>query len=407
MVADDDKNTEDYTPEFSGVEHHEEYQEPSSQDEYSAMNEEEPVGGTASAQPGSSPLKKFGTAIILIVAVFAVASYLTHKKKVQLAQQTETTPVAATTPAAPQEKMASTKPVESETKNEVAKVTTPVEATKPAATETQPVAKTETKPEVKPEATAQKVTPEVVAQNKENAPAAEKKAEPTSAINKQLEESAAKMVMPKTEAPSEKVATATPPVAPTATAAVASTPTPAPASAAAETAQVSGVSDKQISDLKDQAKSNENKLNDLNTHVTNLDNAISKLNNSIAALDKKIGDMNVMPKTEKKPVAAEKILTIKPPRHHMKQRIVLKNNISKPEINAATNTQQINANKIAYVVRAVVPGRAWVESPNGYKFSISVGDRVLGYGTVTEINSDYGEVTFDGGDVIKYGPDDH
>jgi intracellular multiplication protein IcmG len=62
---------------------------------------------------------------------------------------------------------------------------------------------------------------------------------------------------------------------------------------------------------------------------------------------------------------------------------------------------------VTYVLRAVIPGRAWIERPLGGVLTIMEGEYVPGLGKVTRIDADNGEVTLDTGDVIKYGTDDH
>ncbi len=380
MVADDDKNGEEYNPEVTGVEHPEKI----SEDEYTPMHEEEPVVATA-AQEGSSPAKKLMVAIVLIVAVFAVASYLTHQKKARVAAQAETTPVVSNKPLVTQDKVLSPKPEKSLSENKNAPVfaAKPDQIKKVDLTENKPVIK----PEIKPPVPVPTAAPEVVAENKAVLPVS----------NKQLEDSAAKMAM-SAEVPATTSGSA------------------AEKSAAPVAPQVPSDIDKQVSALKDQAKTNENKLNDINSHVTNLDTAISKLNNSISALDRKIGDMTVVPKANNVQVSNE-VTAMHQQRfmhpgnfgQHHKHRMQMgeRNKMMNANLNNSVNTSQGPSNKVGYVVRAIVPGRAWVESPTGYKFSISIGDRVLGYGTVTKVDADNGEVTFDGGDVIKYGSDDH
>lgn len=385
MVADNDKNGEEYNPEVSGVEHPEEI----SEDEYSPVRDEEPVARTAAVQENSSPLKKVGVAIVLIVAVFAVASYLTHKKKVRLAEQSEATAIVSNSSAA------------SETNNGL-------DSVKTDQVEKSDVA--ENKPADKPEAPTPTAAPSVVSQKEESTAKPEKTDAVISSSSKQLEDSAAKMAMAadtsapaKTDSANASAAEAIPATTPAPTAETPATPV---------ATKVPNDMDKQISALKDQAKKNESKLNDLNAHVTNLDNAIAKLNNSISTLDKKIGDITVVSKVDRKPVIRERVVTQKRPlrpvivEHNRTKHKMINMGMSAVE-NTAVQSRHEKFDKIAYSVRAIVPGRAWIESPNGYKFSISVGDRVLGYGTVTQINADYGEVTFDGGDVIKYGSDDH
>jgi len=56
-----------------------------------------------------------------------------------------------------------------------------------------------------------------------------------------------------------------------------------------------------------------------------------------------------------------------------------------------------------YYVKAVVPGRAWLQSSVGPTITISVGDKLPGYGRVRMIDSQTGQVKMSGGKVIKYG----
>lgn len=396
MVVDDDKNGDEYNPEVSGVEHPEEF----SENEYAPMKEEELRA--APAQQGSSPAQKLFTAIILIVAVFAVATYLMHKKKVQLAEQSQSVAVVSNTDVKNPEKASPPKSTES-----VASVENP----KADLAKSEPMKKetvAENTAQSKPEVTSQPTASSVVAQNQDKESAVKsEKAETAAPMNdKQLEEDAAKMAMTTTAPTPTSAKTDSSTNETTATSAVAASET-----ATVTTPVMSSDVDKQITALKDQAKNNESKLNDLNTRVSNLDGAITKLNNSIMALDKKIGSTVVMPKAEKMPVAEAQVMKGTQAHYHKhRMHIVAKNRMMNAQVINQLNapTAQLESNsKIAYVIRAMVPGRAWIESPNGYKFSVSVGDRVLGYGTITQINSDDGEVTFDGGDVIKYGPDDH
>lgn len=364
MAVDDDKNADEYNPEVSGVEQPEEY----SGSEYTPMPEEEPVGAPV-VQPGSSPAKKFLTAIVLIIAVFAVASYLMHKKKVQIAEQSQSVAV------------------DSNVEPNISKPEQPID-----------VKTTENKTENKPEVAEQKTAAVETAQNKESAPATEKAEVAMPMSDKQMEQNAAKMAM--AEPTPTPTSSSTPsPVKPESSAVNEAATTPDVTTPPPVSSQMSSDIDKQISVLNDQAKSNQNKLNDLNTRVTNLDSTISKLNDSITALDKKIGDMAIAAKTEK----------VKPQARDHKHKLVLatEKRMMTDRIDTVSDNQLGSHSKIAYMVRAIVPGRAWVESPNGYKFSVSVGDQVLGYGKVIQINADNGEVIFEGGDVIKYGPDDH
>lgn len=55
-----------------------------------------------------------------------------------------------------------------------------------------------------------------------------------------------------------------------------------------------------------------------------------------------------------------------------------------------------------YHMRAVIPGRAWLEDDQGQSLSVAVGDRLPGYGKVTAINSQQGYVATNLGKVIRF-----
>lgn len=59
-----------------------------------------------------------------------------------------------------------------------------------------------------------------------------------------------------------------------------------------------------------------------------------------------------------------------------------------------------------YHVKAVVPGRVWLESADGKEVSLRVGDSLPGYGTVELISPRQGMVITSTGAVIQYGVND-
>jgi hypothetical protein len=62
---------------------------------------------------------------------------------------------------------------------------------------------------------------------------------------------------------------------------------------------------------------------------------------------------------------------------------------------------------IIYHVKALVPGRAWIESHHGRNArTVTIGDRLPGYGIVQTINPTQGIVTTSSGAVIEYGTND-
>jgi len=62
--------------------------------------------------------------------------------------------------------------------------------------------------------------------------------------------------------------------------------------------------------------------------------------------------------------------------------------------------------KMVYHVRAIVPGRAWLQSKDGKLVTVRPGTKLNGYGKVTVIDVNNGLVKTDLGYVIKYGESD-
>lgn len=60
----------------------------------------------------------------------------------------------------------------------------------------------------------------------------------------------------------------------------------------------------------------------------------------------------------------------------------------------------------AYHVRAIVPGRVWLESETGENVSLRVGSKLAGYGEVKVISPRQGMVIMSNGSIIQYAVDD-
>lgn len=61
---------------------------------------------------------------------------------------------------------------------------------------------------------------------------------------------------------------------------------------------------------------------------------------------------------------------------------------------------------ITYSLKAVVPGRAWLQSSDGGSYSVAVGDKLAQYGRVKAIDDNSGDVYTTSGKTISYGPND-
>jgi hypothetical protein len=62
--------------------------------------------------------------------------------------------------------------------------------------------------------------------------------------------------------------------------------------------------------------------------------------------------------------------------------------------------------KPIYYVRAIIPGRVWLTTPEGSTLTLGLGDQLAGYGHIDSINPDQGIVTLSSGAIIGYNPDD-
>lgn len=62
--------------------------------------------------------------------------------------------------------------------------------------------------------------------------------------------------------------------------------------------------------------------------------------------------------------------------------------------------------KITYVVKAMVPGRAWLQSSDGEALTVRVGDNLPDAGTITVLDVDQGMIATSAGTTIQYSPND-
>lgn len=59
-----------------------------------------------------------------------------------------------------------------------------------------------------------------------------------------------------------------------------------------------------------------------------------------------------------------------------------------------------------YYLKALVPGRAWLQTLKGQVATVTIGDRLPGYGIIQSIDTEQGIVTTSSGRLIQYGPRD-
>lgn len=134
-----------------------------------------------------------------------------------------------------------------------------------------------------------------------------------------------------------------------------------------------------ISKIETNIYQNDAKLNDLNSNV----NVIQE---NIVAVDKNVKQISDVLQQELAQVEQLKQSLNKPIKQHK---------IKKPNI-------------IKYHIRAMVPGRAWIESADGrYSKTLKVGDELAGYGVVDYILYKDGIILMSDGSYIQYGENDN
>ncbi len=422
MVADLDKGgekEEEYFSEVTGEEHIE--------GEDSSFKFNDPLANVeiedAEVVPQKpSAMKKVGMAVVIVVVALIVSMYLTHKQKMKEAAEMGKTNTEATTPSKalpeiktdmkPADKSAANESSENKasetTKAETPAVAAPapdnaslaaaiskgVSPVAPVKSDTDLAAAT-SKGQVAPVAAAPVATKAV---EKPATPAT--KSEPEKTVVKPEENVVAKAPESSVKELPAKV----------------SEPTAA-TTVSAETPKIMG----RIDDLNLQAQANQTKISDLSTRLDTIDKSMSEMNKTLAMLEKKLNTPQavapkveaetpappVLKKAEKSPATNMQkkvnVVAERPGKSHHPKKILKQQELSQQQ--TVVKNQSMVA--IPYVIRAIVPGRAWIERPLAGVISVMEGDYVPGVGKVVTIDQDNGEVTLDTGDVIKYGMDDH
>ena len=387
------------------------------QDPLDPLQDVEPLGQDIPPQ-GSSVGRKIMTAIGITIVAVGVSMYLTHKQKVKEAAQMEATPPSKMASLAPPdtqltpETIAPT-PVEPkvlETKVTQTKTTDPkpleTKVTESKLTETKPLetkvteAKlTETKPiDTKP-TEAKAVATKSLDVKAEKAPSAD-----NAALAAAISKSVSAPAPTKTETPLtaeisksvsatiEETPRAVSTTVESASKTVSIAPETATLTATTESPKVMG----RIDGL-------DAKTNDLSTRLDSIDKAIVVLNKTVESMEKNLTAPVVVAQTTTHPRT-----TIVAPvaiKESVHRRVVNRGRVKNVYHEQVTQVRPVRTG--LYVVRAIVPGRAWIEgSIGGGVFTVMEGDRIPGTGIVIKVDAENGEVTMDTGEVIKYGTDD-
>jgi len=135
------------------------------------------------------------------------------------------------------------------------------------------------------------------------------------------------------------------------------------------------ISQKQLQEISEQ----KDRLNKLESETINLQTTLADINTKLSDLSTQINNLtsqvNKPPVVEiKKPIRIKK----RPPRRY------------KPYIS------------YSYQLEAAIPGRAWIMRSDGTNLTVSLGDKIPGYGSVVGIDPNDGVVQMSSGANIKY-----
>lgn len=133
----------------------------------------------------------------------------------------------------------------------------------------------------------------------------------------------------------------------------------------------------QMGDMQQSLQSDQQTINQLQNQIGNLSAALDKANQTQARTDSAISALvNQISLLNDK---VEQLQSLKP--------------------NASHN--------LTFTIKAIEPGRAWLEGSNGLTESVTVGDVVPGYGRVVSVDANTATVATSGGRSIHYGPNDY
>jgi uncharacterized coiled-coil protein SlyX len=140
-----------------------------------------------------------------------------------------------------------------------------------------------------------------------------------------------------------------------------------------------------LAEAKAQADALDAKFDAINQTINQQQQTITQLQSNIETLQASVNALTTSVAT-----ATEKLA-------------VLDNKVIKPT-NKATRPAMAPP-PVTYFVRAMVPGRAWLQASNGTTLSVAVGNEVPGHGTVASVALSSGQVVMSDGSVFTYNID--
>ena len=159
-----------------------------------------------------------------------------------------------------------------------------------------------------------------------------------------------------------------------------STAMPSPAQIAREEQQ------SRIAAAKAQADALEAKSNALDQTINQQQQAITQLQSNMETLQESVNTLTTSVSTLTQKFDA------------------LDSKLTKPVVKQASRAASAPP-PVTYFVRAMVPGRAWLQASNGSTLSVAAGNEVPGHGTVSNVALSSGQVIMSDGSVFTYNID--
>lgn len=154
-------------------------------------------------------------------------------------------------------------------------------------------------------------------------------------------------------------------------------------------AQLQKKVDDQDKALKQQLLLVEKQISDITKSTGNTAQSIGALQNDMAALTRAMKDLSAqMQASRTAPVEKAPVK-------------ITKKKQSKPKKESAAHVGQKADSNPSFAVYAIIPGRAWLRSPNGKTITVSEGDTVGHYGKVLKIDAGNGVVVTTSGVTLR------
>jgi len=136
----------------------------------------------------------------------------------------------------------------------------------------------------------------------------------------------------------------------------------------------------------------QNNLQNMASNISDNKSAVQSLQNDVANLKSSLGDLQATQTQMSNTLAAmarqqaDLAEKLKPP--------------PKPKVQTPPITP------ITYSLRAIIPGRAWIDGSNGNSLSVTTGDSIPQYGIITQIDPESGTLATSSGKTITFNNND-